>query len=196
MIGAADKENPRYVEEWKLVVKLVRYCFENDAENMPRAFEVGILALIPKDITSHRGIVLLEAIYKIASAVVASHLSNTVKFHDALHGFLLGRGTGTAITQVKLLMQHPRNCGVGNLYMIFLDLKKAYYSLDRDRTLSILKDYGVGDNILRFLKEVWGKEVLVSKQDGFFGKPFNVGRGVRCGDISSSIIFNTLHIQS
>jgi hypothetical protein len=43
-----------------------------------------------------------------------------------------------------------------------------------------------GDNILRFLKEVWGKEVLVSKQDGFFGKPFDVGRGVRCGDISSS----------
>jgi hypothetical protein len=75
--------------------------------------------------------------------------------------------------------------------MIFLDLKKAYYSLDQDRTLSILKDYGVGDNILRFLKEVWGREVvLVSKQDGFFGKPFGVGRGVQCGDISSSIIFN------
>ncbi len=190
MIGATDEENPRYVEEWKLVMKLVRYCFENDAKNMPRAFEVGILALIPKDITSHRGIVLLEAIYKIASAIVASRLSNAVKFHDALHGFLSGRRTGTVITQVKLRMQHTRNCGVGNLYMIFLDLKKAYYSLDRDRTLSILKGYGVGDNILRFLKEVWGKEVLVSKQDGFFGKPFDVGRGVRCGDISSSIIFN------
>ena len=102
MIGATDEENPRYVEEWKLVMKLVRYCFENDAENMPKAFEVGILALIPKDVTSHRGIVLLEAIYKIASAIVASRLSNAVKFHEALHRFLSGRGTGMAITQVKL----------------------------------------------------------------------------------------------
>jgi hypothetical protein len=32
--------------------------------------------------------------------------------------------------ELKLLMQHMRNCGVENLYVIFLDLKKVYYSLD------------------------------------------------------------------
>jgi hypothetical protein len=46
-----------------MVLKLVEYCFINDAEEAPRAFEIGILALIPKDVTSYRGIVLLESIY-------------------------------------------------------------------------------------------------------------------------------------
>jgi hypothetical protein len=75
-------------------------------------------------------------------------------------------------------MQHTRNCGVENLYLIFMDLKKAYYSLDRERTLEILKGYGVGANILAFIKRAWDSEQLVSKQAGFFGKPFDVGRGV------------------
>jgi hypothetical protein len=40
-----------------MVVKLVEYCFINDAEEAPRAFEIGILALIPKkDVTSYKGI--------------------------------------------------------------------------------------------------------------------------------------------
>jgi hypothetical protein len=33
-------------------------------------------------------------------------------------------------------------------------------------------------------------DTLVSKQGGFFGVPFDVGRGVRCGDIDSPVIFN------
>jgi len=92
--------------------------------------------------------------------------------------------------ELKLLMQHTRNCGVENLYVIFLDLKKAYYSLDRDRTMAILKGYGVGKNLLAFIKRIWDGDTLVSKQEGFFGVPFDVGRGVRCGDIDSPIIFN------
>jgi hypothetical protein len=87
-------------------------------------------------------------------------------------------------------MQHTRNCGVENLYVIFLDLKKAYYSLDRDRTMAILKGYGVGKNLLAFIKRIWDGDTLVSKQEGFFGVPFDVGRGVRVGDIDSPIIFN------
>jgi len=115
-----------------MVLDLVHYCFVNNAKDSPKAFEIGILALIPKDITSYRGIVLLETIYKIASAIIASRLSASIDFHDAVHGYREGRGTGTAITELKLLMQHTRNCGVENLYIIFLDLKKAYYTLDRD----------------------------------------------------------------
>jgi hypothetical protein len=49
------------------------------------------------------------------------------------------------------------------LYVIFLDLKKAsYYSLDRDRTMAILEGYGVGKNLLAFIKRIWDGDTLVS----------------------------------
>jgi hypothetical protein len=48
------------------------------------------------------------------------------------------------------------HCGVENLYVIFLDLKKAFYLLDRDRTMAILEGYGVGKNLLAFIKGIYG----------------------------------------
>jgi hypothetical protein len=99
--------------------------------------------------------VLLESIYKLVSLIITRRLTDAIEFHDALHGFQGGRGTATATFELKLLMQHTRNCGVENLYIIFLDLNKAYYSLDRDSTMAILKGYGVGRNLLAFIKRIW-----------------------------------------
>jgi hypothetical protein len=56
--------------------------------------------------------------------------------------------------------------------------------------MAFLKGYGVGRNLLAFIKRIWDRDMLVSKQEGFFGVPFDVGRGVRYGDIDSPIIFN------
>jgi hypothetical protein len=91
-------------------------------------------------------------------------------------------GDGNYRTQA--VMQHTRNRRVENLYIIFLELKKAY---DRDRTMAILKGYGVGRNLLAFIKRIWDGD---TKQAGFFRVPFDVRRGVRCGDIDSPIIVN------
>ena len=59
-------------------------------------------------------------------------------WHDALHGFVPKRGTGTAISEAKLQMELA-DIRQTPLYQIFLDLKKAYDTLDRPRTLQILK---------------------------------------------------------
>ena len=39
------------------------------------------------------------------------------------------------------------------LYVIFLDLTKAYDALDRSRSLEILKGYRVGERVRRLLRE-------------------------------------------
>ena len=44
---------------------------------------------------------------------------------------------------------------VAVLYVIFLDLTKAYDSLDRSRCLDIMEGYGVGPNARRLLKTYW-----------------------------------------
>ena len=57
-------------------------------------------------------------------------LGSTVTLHDGLHGFRKGRGTGTATTEGKL---EQKLAGIVHepLFQVFIDMQKAYESLDR-----------------------------------------------------------------
>ena len=65
-------------------------------------------------------------------------------------GFVKKKGCGTAVLEAKLaqqlayLRQTPLNT-------IFLDLRKAYDAMDRERCIEILEGYGVGPNMLRLI---------------------------------------------
>ena len=70
--------------------------------------------------------------WKVVADILNSRLTAYITFHNFLHGFRAGCGTGTATIEAKLLHQLEvlRN---EVLYVIFLDLHKAYYALDRSR---------------------------------------------------------------
>jgi hypothetical protein len=76
------------------------------------------------------------------------------------------------------------------LYQIFLDLSKAYDTLDRTRTLQILQAYGMGEKMLRVIANFWKSLKVVAKQQGYHGEPFRAERGTRQVDIVSPRIFN------
>ena len=76
--------------------------------------------------------------------------------------------------------------------MIFLDLTKAYYALDRSRSLEIFKRYGVGVRVRRMLREYWDRTTMVARAGGYYGKGFKGGRGVTQGDPLSPTIFNVV----
>ena len=77
-------------------------------------------------------------------------------------------------------------------YQVYLDLKKAYDSIDRDRVIHIMKRYGVGPNICRYVQNVWTNQSFLLRQSGFYSDPFQVERGCTQGDIDSPIIFNII----
>ena len=78
------------------------------------------------------------------------------------HGFREGCGTGTATLKAKLLQQLAA-IREEVLYVIFLDLTKAYDALDRSRTLEILKGYGLGERIRRLLTVYWERTTMVAR---------------------------------
>ena len=88
----------------------------------------------------------MEATWKFVAVILHCRLTIGIMFHDALHGFREGCGTGTATLEAKLLQQLA-DMRKEVLYVIFLDLNKAYDALDRSRSLEILKRYGVGDRV-------------------------------------------------
>ena len=78
------------------------------------------------------------------------------------------------------------------LYEIFLDLRKTYDALDRDRCLDILGAYGVGPWSIRLIVRHWDRLKMVSRAGGYYGAPFKGFSWVTQWDKLSPTIFNVV----
>ena len=78
------------------------------------------------------------------------------------------------------------------LYVIFLDLTKAYDALDRSRCLGILEGYGVGPGARRLLQNYWRRLTMAARAGGYYGTAFKGKMGVTQGDQLSPTIFNVV----
>ena len=173
---------------WRTFVKLIQLIW--DTGEIPRQMLWMVVVLLPKGGGDFRGIGLLEPFWKVIEVLIDQRLS-VIEFHDCLHGFLAGRGTGTAISEVKLTQQLAYMDQVP-LYGIFIDLRKAYDAMDRERVFEILVAYGVGPKTIRLLKNFWDNAELVCRASGVFGKPFKAYRGMTQGGPVSPRIFNIM----
>ena len=172
---------------WEIVVKLVTIAFESG--RIPMAFAQGILCLIPKaECNKFHGIVLLEVVYKLCATIIHFRLSKAIEFHPGIHGFIWGCGTQMAILEAKLHMQLASH-GLCLLFQIFIDLTKAYDTLDHEYVLHILQGYGVGPNLCQLIQVVWDNLLFVPKSAGYYGTPFHPEHGILQGDTDAPIMF-------
>ena len=123
--------------------------------------------------------------------ILHCQLTASITYHNVLHGFRVGRGTGTATLEAKLLQQLAA-LREEVLYMIFLDLYKAYDALDRSRCMDIMEGYGVGPRSRRILKTYWEKMAMVARAGGYYGDAFKGAWGVTQGNLLSPTIFNVV----
>ena len=107
--------------------------------------------LMPKGKTDYRGIGLVEVMWKVVAEILNLRFTASITYHDFLHGFPADRGTGTATLEAKLLQQLAA-LREEVLYVIFLDLHKAYDALERSSCLEILEGYGIGPRARNILK--------------------------------------------
>ena len=77
------------------------------------------------------------------AVIINRRFTASINFHNILHGFRAGYGTGTAYLEAKLLHQLTA-MREEVLCALFMELHKAYDDLERDRYLVILEGYGVG----------------------------------------------------
>jgi hypothetical protein len=186
--AAKRKEQPD-TSKWDAFVRLLQHVYTTG--EIPAQMAWSTVVLLPKSDGGVRGIGLLEVTWKVLSSLVDKRISRNITYHDSVHGFRAKRGTGTAVFEAKLFHQLATIHQVP-VYEVFLDLKKAYDSVDRDRTLAVLKGYGVGERMLRLFHRFWDAQVIVARQGGFYGEPFKATRGVTQGDPASPTLFNVL----
>jgi exonuclease III len=163
---------------WRKLVELVQHGFKTG--DLPEAMAWSVMILLPKGDGDYRGIGLVEVIWKLIAAIINERLKESIDFHDALHGFRAGRGTGTATIEAKLCQQLAAIKQVP-LYQIYLDLRKAYDALDRERCIDILEGYGVGRRIVGLLTNYWKKQRIVAKGEWISWGPFRGNQGCHSG---------------
>jgi hypothetical protein len=115
--------------KWQVFIKIMQAIWEHGS--IPEQMRWEIIVLLPKGGSDYCGIGLLEPFWKVVEKVMVAQLA-LVKFHDDLHGKLPGRGMGMATIKTKLaqsLAWHNQCCP---FYQIYVDLKKAYNTLDRE----------------------------------------------------------------
>ena len=86
-------------DTWRTFTSLIRVIWETSV--IPQQMMWMVVVLLPKGGGNYRRIGLLDPMWKVIEVVMDNRL-NFLEYHDCLHGFLAGQGTGTAAMEVKL----------------------------------------------------------------------------------------------
>ena len=100
---------------------------------------------------------------KVCATMVNCRLKQIATLHNALHGFIVGRVTGTETLEANLAHQLA-GIAYKLLFQVFLDVQKAYDSLNRGRCMYILRGYEMGQKKARLIAHHWDNLILYQRQ--------------------------------
>ena len=125
-----------------------------------------VLVLIPKGTTNTRVIGLLYTLWKVAEALIDTHLRASLQMRNILHGSRSIRGTGTDIIELKISQELSR-IDQDPLLLVFMDLRKVYGTFHQERLLITLEGYGASTCLCGLLETFWECQQVVLRHNGF-----------------------------
>ena len=187
-LGGQSKTPPQG-ELWMCLVEILQRIWRTG--EIPQELGWTILILIPKETTDTWGVGLLYTLWKVEEALIDTRLQTSLQMHDVLYGFRTRRGTGVAIIELKL-SQELATIDKSPIFLVFLDLRKSYATLDQERLLIIPEGYVTGPCLCGLLQTFWDCPQVVSRQNGFHGPAFPTTRGTTQGGLFSLTLFNVV----
>jgi len=178
------------------VFKLITRIWET--LEIPESFLELILCSIYKkgdrsQCKNQRGISLISYVSKILTLLLKTRLyaycERISLLPESQIGFRKGRNTVDMIFTAKLLQQSCREKQLP-LFFAFLDIAKAYDSVDRQTLWKILKAIGTPPTMLAILKLLYGETKYRVKLNGKFSEAFLVKQGLKQGCPAACLLFN------
>src|SRR6185295_15905866 len=76
------------------------------------------------------------------------------------------------------------------LYMCFIDLRKAYDSVNRDLLWRVMREYGVSEKIVRIVNSLYENTRAQVRVNGSLSEFLSLKTGVKQGCVLSPLLFN------
>ena len=140
---------------------------------------------------NYRGIALLCVVGKVLSRIMLSRLTTHVAdkvLQESQCGFRAGRGTADMIFSARQIQEKCREQRIG-LYQVFIDLTKAFDTVNRTALWQILRKLGCPDKYTNILKLFHDDMKVWVSLSGELSDPISVENGVKQGDIPAPTLF-------
>lgn len=141
---------------------------------------------------NHRGITLLGSVGKILARILLDRLQKYVCpniLPESQSGFREGRGTVDMIFSARQLMEKCKEQRVP-LYQVFVDLTKAFDTVNRDALWIVLGKLGCPQQFVVMLKKLHQNMKARVNVNGVLSDPVSVDNGVKQGDIPAPTLFS------
>ena len=184
-------------------------CFHNivvavwQQEVVPQEWKDAIITVLfkkgdPYERGNFRGISLGAHAGKVVLKVVAMRLNAYCEwrkiFLEAQYGFRVGRSTDDMIYVVRGVQELAREKDLP-LFMCFIDLQKAYDSVDRSLLWKVLVRYGVPAKLISIIRQFHdGMRACVCLNSGETSEWFAVEQGLRQGCVIAPDLFNIFFV--
>ena len=128
---------------------------------------------------------------KLFSRVVLNRIQTIVdeQLLERQAGFRANRSTIEQIFSLRIVMEKYKQHNKPP-HMCFIDIQKAYDSVNRDLLWKICKSYGLTDKIVNLLKMLHNNSKAKVRINGQLSDSFDIETGVMQGEIPLPFLFN------
>ena len=172
------------------------HCYK--LKQIPTSWKISLTILLykkgdPSVLTNHRPIALANTIYKLFTSTLTLILSACGERHQILHDsqedFRAERCTSR---QLQLLIAALEDAQFTNqdIYLLYIDFKNAFGSIDHARLLAIMKDLGYPEDAVKLVGNIYSQSNTIFVREHFGQtQKIPIQRGTIQGDTLSPYLF-------
>src|SRR6266478_2252790 len=167
-------------------------------EKIPADWRVGRIAVLPKEgvdngkLENRRHLTITSIIYRLFMQIFKGRLQEMMENENKIGPWQCGFRRGFRIednlfvlTQVKEMATKQGKNLIGG----FIDIKKAYDMVDREKLFDIMISEGIQDAWVELLKDVYTDNEIFIKIGKQESDKFRIDRGLRQGCPTSTVCF-------
>ena len=172
-------------ENLEHVLKILNQYASDPDYDIPDWHDVT-LKLLPKkgDLSlpkNYRPISLLDVLSKILSSILVNRINKHLEKHGLKEqaGFMKNRGCADATSTLKITLQNLQAANQDS-YVLFVDIVKAFDSVNREMLWKILKKYGVPTATIAIIKKMYTDiriKLGIEKAEALFYSTLGVKQG-------------------
>ena len=167
------------------------------SNTFPAGWSHGRLVLIHKRgpvefLSNYRPLTVNISFVGLYSRLLNARLSSLVESHNLLgeiqSGFRPGRSCADNTFVLNTILWKAKSEGK-NVHAAYIDIKKAYDTVNRERLWQILSRYGFSDTFINCIKNLYDNDCVSTVVNGIRTRPIYQSRGVRQGCSLSPLLF-------